>query len=356
VDAATVVWIAADGSAPQAESGVRSKEDERALEQWAGVHALRLRPPLVEASARLPFDEAIADKVEEDLEKARDASSALDADSAEHSLAEAEALLHEHPELPQAAWLMAEVERGWARRWGIVPPKDPERATAAWKRAQGLDGGRVPSVGEVAAAADETPVTFEIILDGEGEMRLDGRPVAPGKITKSPGEHQLLVTRRGVPVWASWIGIADGTVARITPPGPPPCTSEDFAKVSAVGSAVRAAGVRCELWVAAKADGSGKLYPAVCRQDRCSALLEWRSLGTGTVVPIGAASTWPAWATWTLVGVGAAAIAGITVGLDVAFRSGASSTTFELGGCHGCQPGASKSALEPGGRLVVKNR
>jgi hypothetical protein len=360
VDAATVVWIAPDGSSPQAESGAgsgRPKQAERALEPWGSAHALRLRPPSTATAPRLPFDEMLADKVEEELEKARDASSALDADAAERSLAEAETTLRQHPELPQAAWLMAEVERGWARRWGSVPPKDPDRAIAAWKRAQGLDGGREPSVGEVATTTSELPVSFQVVLDGEGEMRLDGRPVTAGTVAKTPGEHQLTVTRRGTLVWAGWIGVAEGTVVRIAPPEPPPCSAFDFATVSVVGTTVRATGVRCDLWVAAKPEGDqGKLFVALCRRDRCDALLEWRSLGTGPPVPVGPASTWPAWATWTLVGVGAAAIAGVTVGLDVAFHSGASTNLFDVGGCHGCSMGPSKAALEPGGLSLVKKR
>jgi hypothetical protein len=327
VDAATVVWIAPAGSSPQAGApgAGRPPQAEHALEQWGGAHGLRLRPSSAATTPRLPYDPALADKVEEELEKARDASSALDADAAERALAEAEDTLRQHPELPQAAWLMAEVERGWARRWGSVPPKDPDRALAAWQRAEGLDGGREPGVGEVATRTSDASVPFEIVLDGEGEVSVDGRPVTAGALRRSPGEHQVTITQRGSLVWAGWIGVADGTVARIAAPEPPPCSTDDFAKVSASGASVQASGVRCDVWVAARSEHEGgKLFVALCRTDRCGALLEWRSLGEGPGVPVGPAVRWPAWATWTLVGVGAAAIAGLTVGLDVAFHSGGS--------------------------------
>jgi hypothetical protein len=48
-------------------------------------------------------------------------------------------------------------------------------------------------------------------------------------------------------------------------------------------------------------------------------------------------SRWPAWATWTLVGVGAAAIAGATLGVDAAVRAGSTSPLFVSGGCVGCR-------------------
>jgi hypothetical protein len=204
----------------------------------------------------------------------------------------------------------------------------------------------------------DAQVSFELFLDGDGEMRLDGRPVAAGALRGSPGEHQLTVTRGGALVWAGWIGVADGTVARVAPPEPPPCSVEDFTGVSAVGTSVHATRVRCDLWVAAKTEGArGELFVSLCKMDRCGALLEWKVVGAGPAGLNGAgASTWPRWATWTLVGVGAAAIAGATVGIDVAFHGGASPPPFTVGGCSMCTGSASKSALEPGGLQVVKKR
>src|SRR5258708_2982295 len=60
----------------------------------------------------------------------------------------AAALLRAHRELPQAGWLMAEVERARAVRWLRVRPVDADAAARAWRRADALDGGRQPSVAE----------------------------------------------------------------------------------------------------------------------------------------------------------------------------------------------------------------
>jgi hypothetical protein len=293
----------------------------------------------------LRIDPTVADGVEEELEKARDACSALDAEAAERSLARAESTLRRHPELPQGAWLMAEVERGWARRWASLPPKDPERAAAAWRRAGGLDGGREPGVGEAGTAIVDPEVSFELHLDGveEGEAWLDGRSVAPGPLRRSAGEHQLTLTRRGVVVWAGWIGVAEGAPVRVAPPEPLPCSAEDLSRVAlddAKGKRIRADGVRCERWVVAEPTAiSGALLVAPCTMDHCGALLEWSVSEGGPVVPnetVRRTSHWPAWATWTLVGVGAAAIAGITLGIDAAFHAGSTQPRFVSGGCGDC--------------------
>jgi hypothetical protein len=338
VDAATVVWVTPAGAE-------RTTQAEHAMDEWGESRGLRLSAPSAASKPPLTVDPSIADGVEEELEKARDASSALDADAAERSLARAEATLHRHPELPQGAWLMAEVERGWARRWANVPPKEPERAAAAWRRARSLDGGREPGVGEAATATLDPEVSFELYLDDDGESKasLDGHGVAPGPLRRGAGEHQLTLTRRGALIWAGWIGVAPGASVRVAPPEPPPCSTEDVSRVvldGAGGTGVRAEGVRCEHWVVAEPLISGALLVASCTMDRCGALLEWGVGGAGPEVPdavVRGSSHWPAWATWTLVGVGAAAIAGVTLGVDAAFHAGASSAPFVSGGCAGCK-------------------
>jgi hypothetical protein len=60
---------------------------------------------------------------------------------------------------------------------------------------------------------------------------------------------------------------------------------------------------------------------------------------------VNAPSRWPAWATWTLIGVGAAAVAGVTVGIDEAFQ-GQAPPHFEVG-----SPGL-RSTTRRGGTYV----
>jgi hypothetical protein len=332
VDAATVLWISPAGSA-------RPEKADRALEEWARSHGLQLVAPGVERTPRLRIDESLADSVEEELEKARDASSALDVDGAERSLARAEGILRQHPELPQGAWLMAEVERGWARRWASVPPKALDRASEAWARARGLDGGREPGLGEVASPSVEADVSFQLLVEGGGDARLDGRPVVQGAVKSQPGEHQLTIARDGSVVWAGWVGVGEGSLVRVSPPEPAPCSAEELGRVTTESSHVRADGVTCPLWVAVVPGAAERLLVAICRKDRCGGLQEWNASGGVPVLPPGAvASPWPAWATWTFVGLGAVAIVGTSIGIDAAFHSGvAPSNPFTVGGAHGAR-------------------
>jgi hypothetical protein len=116
-----VVWIEPAGPA-----------EERALGEWALARGVRLHGPSAEEAPRIAVDLSMAERVEAELDKARDGATALDAEVTERALARAEAILRAHPELPQAAWLMAEVERGWAVRWARIEPVDRVRAARAW--------------------------------------------------------------------------------------------------------------------------------------------------------------------------------------------------------------------------------
>jgi hypothetical protein len=331
VDAATVVWIAR----ADAERASLPGEDERALEEWGRARGMRLSAPDSAVTPTIQVDLTVGDRVEDDLERARDASSALDADLTERYLARAEALVRAHPELPESAWLMAEVLRGWSIRWGRVPPREPERAAAAWRRARGLDGGRQAGLGEEATTTTDPDVPFALSLDGMGEARIDGARVAPGPLRATVGEHQLTVTRERHLVWAGWVDLTEGAAVRVALPSPPPCSGEELSKVTIEGHAVRADGVRCEHWVAARpGPHGGSVQVATCRVDRCGALLEW---SVGGAVPWVADARphpgfhWPAWATWTLVGVGAAAITGTTLALTGVFRESSTESPFMFG-------------------------
>jgi hypothetical protein len=339
VDSAPVVWISPAGTD-------RPASADRALDAWGRSHGLHLVAPKVEAAHSIPVDLGLADSVEEDLERARDAMSALDVEGSERALARAEVTLREHPELPQAAWLMAEVERGWARRWTSVPPAQSERAAQAWALAESLDGGREPGLGEVAAKTTTAPISFQLAIQGGGDARLDGKEVESGTLTALPGPHQLTLNQGGVLVWASWVGLGDGVRVEVRAPRSPPCSTEDLGRVQSVGGLVRAAGVTCDLWVAAEPERTKPaILVSLCRADHCSDFVEYRMEGAIVAPPAGVrTSSWPAWATWTLLGAGAAAAGGLTLGIDVAFHSSTSTSPFSVGGCSGCAGGVKETS------------
>jgi hypothetical protein len=299
---ATLVWLGTE--AP-------SEDARHALDEWARARGVHLALPSDAASPPLPVDLALADRVEEDLDHARDALATLDFDGAERALARAEGALLDHPELPQAAWLMAEVMRGWAARWMRGTP-DVERAARAWRAAAALDGGRVPGLGEPRGvepppAAAATPLALDG-LDG-GHVFVDGAEVVGGAMHVAAGRHAIVVTRSAATVWAAWVNVTPGSEVRASIPPVPACSKVDLGKVTlGEGPVVRADGVQCAGWVAALPDAGG-VKVASCEASRCGPMLSWRLTLPASPThehPPAVTSRWPTWATWTLVGVGVA--------------------------------------------------
>jgi hypothetical protein len=213
VDGVPVAWLA-EG----AREAAPSEEARRELAAWAKARGVALSAPRTDegrAMAAATPDSTTVETVEQEIAHVRDALAGLEFDAAERALARAEAALRDHAELPQAAWLRAEVERAWSTRW--LRGGDEERAKRAWQRAAGLDGGREPGLGEKAFEA-AAPITAVIRLlgadaradgaDGEGRsgrrlLRLDGAIAPSGEVKRSEGEHALaIVDGDGRALWA----------------------------------------------------------------------------------------------------------------------------------------------------------
>jgi hypothetical protein len=359
VDDVTVVWIAPERgptAGPHAGPGDGREDATRALAEWGRARGLRIlsaRESTGDGVARIDF--TIADRVEKELDRAREATAALDADVAERALARAETLLREHPELPQAAWLRAEVHRNWAARWSRVDPRDDQRAQAAWEEADALDGGRAPGVGEVAfpmRARTAAAIAVHGAANRNVVARLDGTALAgttsaEGVTTYTldvaPAEHQLVVSLDGDPVFASWLSIAPSGAGSPRPSIPihvgddGACSASSLGAVTRDGAGVRAQGVTCDHWVAAMpAERRGAVLVARCAQSACGPFLEWRSEGgfaPGRDTPVAPhGGSWPAWATWTALGVGAVAATTITLIATGVFESRPTEPRFVAGG------------------------
>jgi hypothetical protein len=326
IDGATVVWVT-EGPSPAA--ATPSDEARRSLDAWATARGVRLEEPQARGAPALTIDWSAADAVEQGLARVRDALAGLDFDAAERELARAEIVLRDHPELPQAAWLRAEVERAWSMRW--LRGGDEARAKRAWQRAAGLDGGREPGLGEKAFEV-EPPITASLRLgggDASAGLVLDGVSVAAGEVKRAEGEHALaIVNAEGATTWAAWVSLAQGIEVRIAAPDVAACSRADVARARLDGEALRSAGVRCPHWVAAVAAGDGVVRVATCEAASCGPFAEWRPVAppppgwaVAPVTPAESHSRWPAWATWTLVGVGVVG-AGVAVAAAAgAFRS-----------------------------------
>lgn len=274
------------------------------LQAWAAARGLRLVAPSAGGRHVVAVDPKIATRVEEALHAARELVTQHDAEGAERALARAEALLRAHPELPQAPWLLAEVERGWAMRFSRLDPVDTARAARAWRAATALDGGRLAGVGETAAAP-EPAVPFSLQVAGGGTtLRLDGNAIEPGASRASPGLHQLVArTEAGDVVFAEWIAIAPGALVRVVLPTPEPCSSGDLSSRAPA----------CATWVRARESG-GTFFVRTCNDSGCGPELAVAPLiAEPPRHPVVVRHGLPVWATWTLVGA-SVVVAGVAAG------------------------------------------
>jgi hypothetical protein len=342
---ATVVWIAPEPPAPS---------EAQSLARWALAVGVRLAEPTDARPPPLTPHHDAAAAVEDLLDKARDAIASRDADAIDRATASAEALLRANPALPQASWLMAEVERARATRWRRVAPEDAEAGERAWMRAQALDGGRVAGIGEVGSAATPASATVALAFPVEDEARLDGIPVGAGdgipvgaggsavrSVTTVAGPHDLVVTIEGATVWAGWIDVPPGASRiDVDAPGAVPCSRADVARAS-----TGAASVACGSWVAvSRGTQPGAIRIARCGAGRCDAAVEWsESAAWARATPPGSPSPtdtpgaharapWPAWATWALAGAGVVLATGIAIAASGALESAPTTTRFVTGG------------------------
>jgi hypothetical protein len=320
---APVVWLAP----------ARGAADRHALDEWALARGVRITTAAEGRAPELAIDLAIGERVEDELERARDALSAQDTEATEQALARAAMLLRAHAELPHAAWLMAEVHRLWSSRWHRLEPKDPARGDASWRAAAALDGGRVAGVGEIAASA-EPPAHARIVVEGAGEdaaVLLDGVPLSE----RPAGEHVLTVTLGGTLRYAAWLSVADGAELRVRVTSAPPCSTGDLESARLAGTTVRAAAVTCPSWLAVAPLGAA-LGIATCEAGACGPLAEWRTLAPAAPPETAGEEPkphrWPGWATGALFVTGVLVATGVTLAATGAFDKSRTDTRFVNGG------------------------
>jgi hypothetical protein len=326
--AIVVLWL---GSQPELA--------ERRADIAAWAHARQQHAELLRPTAS-GYDAALADEVEALLEEARTLQAPAGTPDA---LQRAETLLMEHPELPQAAWLLA--ERYAIEAHALAAGDD---ATAARRRelgtmALGLEGERAAAVGAAPLPPDAAaPARVPAPLGARPHDRLyiDGVAIdtngAPPML--APGRHHARLTRGELPVWSGWITLDAAGRPEPLPDPTLPCSGLDLADVGAGSAAPEPAlGVRCEHWAVARASLRGGVDVAECTRSRCDA---WQHAGAlrrdAAPLALDAAApergAWPAWATWGLIGAGALAATGIVLWQAGAFDRDAPSTEFVFTG------------------------
>jgi hypothetical protein len=321
---AVLVWLSASSLLPT----FRAE-----LEGYAHGRLLRLEAPRESAAAPRAVPSAYAAdvvaEIEALLEEARSANASLEPARALAALARAERLVREHPELPQAAWSMAEVLQLSADVEGSAPGgADAARALA--QRAEALAGPRVAPFSDQAPNAPlpaTAPAARALRVRGLGPtdaLEWDGVATS-ATLEASPGEHHARVTRNGRLLYAGWVNVGkdDGELA-LPVPETVPCSVDDIGQSRIEGGrAIPAPHARCDSYVVARAlAGANRgIEAALCERERCGDLATYRR----AAVPVRASSNERQKTYWpyaVAAGAGALAITGIVLWRAGAFDRG----------------------------------
>jgi len=273
-----------------------------------------------------------AERVEALFDAAQSALGALRPEEVGQSLGEAEQILQAHPELPQAAWLLAECHV-LSAEW--LASRDPSAARARLTAAAALEGARVAPFREgesegpgSAREADHADLastlprlSFEIRgLEAGDTLEWDAEP-RTSPLATTTGQHQLRVLRGGHVVWATWVSVSvSNPELRLSLPRVAPCSAEDLVgTVDGPRGPSAPARVVCREWAVARS-GPGELEIALCRGARCG---DWHR-APAEAAPFRAPAQvltrtgFPRWAAYAVAGVGAAAVTGaVLVGAGV---------------------------------------
>jgi hypothetical protein len=328
--AMVVLWLGSDAQLAERRADISA---------WA--HARQLHAELLRPSGA-SYDAALADDVEALLEEAR---TLPEAPGTPDALQRAERLLLEHPELPQAAWLLA--ERYAIEAHALAASDSNDDAIAARHadlggRALDLEGVRAVAAGATpwadrATAQPRVPAPsgarpHDLVFIDAVALQTDSAPML-----LAPGRHHVRVARGPLPVWSGWVTLEPGHVEPLPDPAPP-CSALDLADVDAGSAApAPAPGVRCGRWFVARPSSSGGLDVAECAGSRCE---PWQRAGTvrsdmaaGSLEAVAPEHDgWPGWATWSLVGAGALAVTGVVLWQVGAFERDAPGTEFVFTG------------------------
>jgi hypothetical protein len=267
------------------------------------------------ASAPAEPERNAVERIEALFDATQSALGALDPREAGQSLAEAERLVQAHPELPQAAWLLAECHR---LRAELLAPRDSAAARAQVARATLLEGPRAAPFREGTSAdidpGSATPLKIDVRgLGPNDRLEWDAEP-RKSPVRTDAGQHQLRVMRGERVVWSSWVSL--GAAAReltLNLPPVPACSADDLAgTVDGERGPSAPSQVLCSEWAVARTT-QGKLELALCRGSRCG---DWYRAPVQATPPFAPPAqvltrgSFPRWASYTIASVGAAAVAG----------------------------------------------
>ncbi|HEV8549047.1 MAG TPA: hypothetical protein VGQ57_08465 [Polyangiaceae bacterium] len=252
-------------------AGELTRGERASVDDFARKRQVELIAPAPTPSAAYPaYRRELVLDLEGRLDEARTLAASLDEDRALAVLNAIERELLAHPELPQAAWLLAERHRIAADLRSAAPGGAAEAAALA-AEARALEGPRATAFG--AETASETPavrITVRVRdLDARDRLELDGESGGPER-TLEPGVHQVRVLRGGELVLARWATFGDHPDVVLGVRGVVPCSGEDLGGASANGGFARGTtGVACPRYLLVRRE-AGMLQVADCAHAACT--------------------------------------------------------------------------------------
>jgi hypothetical protein len=266
-----LVWLGATGT---------ERAHERDLQAWANAHELHLRPAISipPTPSHRQNDPKLAAEIEHWLEQARLAAGADDDAGARATLDRVDSALRAHPELPAAAWLMAErfsLEAQLAER----RPEQQPRATELRRAAFALEGARSVSFKSSETPADPTRAVSVRVsgLAAGDQLEWDGM-ARTVPLRTLPGLHQARVLRQSRLISAQWIHVGETeNDVQLATPRPASCSLEELAPTRVHAGRVVPPDVTCEQWAVARASATGGVEIASCRRSRCNSLQIFRA-------------------------------------------------------------------------------
>lgn len=324
---AVLVWLSAASVLPTFRADLAGYAESR----WLRLEAPRENAASFRNAAYAPD---VVAEVEALLEEARSATASLEQSRALGALERAETRLHEHPELPQAAWLMAE-ELELRADIEAAAPEGASSARALRERAAALEGARALPFSDRDPHVDlAPPITHGVSRDGlEPNDVLEWDGIASAEtFAVASGEHHARVLRGGRLLWAGWVGVGEGdTRVHLPVPESPSCSPDDIGSAHiAGGRAIASERTRCESYVLARAHAGGGVEAALCERNVCGKVVIFQRNAHPAAAASRSERTWPAWATYTLVGAGGVLATGLVLWRAGVFDRKEPGTTVEL--------------------------
>ena len=308
-----LLWLASGGARAGAQAS---------LDEWAQTRWLSVVEPATSENHAPTYNAALVRRLEKQLDDARLQVATLEQAKARALLTEVERALLKHPELPQAAWLMAEQHRILAE----LEAKEGNSDLAIYhhNRANALEGPRATSMNQTGSPSRSTashPVRL-LGIDAKSRVFINGVERSRDQLQLQPGRHHLQI--RGVQHDSRWVEVTGNTsTIRLKVSSAPACSRKDFEGFRHTSKRlVPARTTRCPHWIGAKPTRKDGVWIAECRRHRCGPFVRFsaktsRTLFQGPPQPSQQAQPFPL---WPVVGTALAAAMLTTV---IVWRSGA---------------------------------